>query len=180
MTVTSFLDTPLTQTVTMARGKRKVTIIHVKSAPTNKQEVINLVKLANVTNDKTSSEEKMLKLMKLSPDVLDKTTNGLDVSTSLATQESADDYVQAMQQISASHEDIKKKIEDEFIEVQLKTIGAANNIANVLEPELMVVGHKVGEVKGDGEKKKKKKKKKCRKKVKVCMNFASVYLYFLT
>lgn len=45
--VTSHLDTPSTQTTEMARGRRQATIIHVKSAPTNNNEVVNLVKLSS-------------------------------------------------------------------------------------------------------------------------------------
>lgn len=105
----------------------------------------------------------MLEVMKLSPDVIIKKSECLDFSTTTATNETAQDYVTAKQQIFPNDNDKKKKIEDKFIEVQLKRTGAAESMT-----DLMIVGHSVGEVKEEGEeKKKKKRKKKSKKKVKV-------------
>lgn len=157
----------------MARGKRKTTIIHVKSAPTNYNDTINLVKLANVKNDNTSSQERMLKLMKLSPDILNNESKGSDASSIFARNESANDYVQAMQQICTSHDDIQKKDGDELIESHLKTSEVVGNAAKVLEPELMVVDQKVGEDK-DERIKKIKKKKKNKRKVLLIENFCHI------
>ncbi|KAL4227366.1 hypothetical protein ACF0H5_012809 [Mactra antiquata] len=148
----------------MARGKNKSKLIQVKAAPTDTNVVVNLVDLSTEINNDALKPEVMQKL-------IENITDDIATHGSLATNdERAADYVSAMKQITPRKANDVKRLEDEFIEVQLKIEGEADNVNEILNPELMVVGRKIEGDKSEvvvikkkkkgGKKKKKRDKKK--------------------
>ncbi|KAL4223984.1 hypothetical protein ACF0H5_017443 [Mactra antiquata] len=147
----------------MARGRNKRTIIQVQSAPTT-NVVFNLVDLSTENTKNVTNLSMLPKLIEVAP-LLDEKS----IDDSLATRsESAEDFVTTMQQITPREENHNKRIEDAFIEVELKMEGPADNVNEVLNPDLMIVGKKIEEEihTEESEKKIKKRKKKNQKKKK--------------
>ncbi|KAL4240928.1 hypothetical protein ACF0H5_001711 [Mactra antiquata] len=141
----------------MARGKNKRTVIQVKSAPTT-NVVFNLVDVSTETNTNVQHFPMLPKLIQVVPLLNDNTTDEDDDHGALETQrESPEDYVAGMKQITPRLDESINRMEDKFIEVNMKTEAMADS-SNV--------GRKIDEVQGEISVKKSKKKNKRKKKKK--------------